>query len=822
MDKFTEAANKINKIKNKYHKLHPEVKQEYFKVYDEDITEEKKNIINNYLKEISFKHLMTYCFIKLERLYKYNVEFLKEIIDIYIKTYTEKEFIKNNNEISLINNSVREAVNKINEIKKKYYETFPEVQYNRVTEDNISSDKKDIISKYFINFSFIKLMLYCGFPNLEILYKFDVEFLKKIVDIYMKTLTENEFIKNNKAETSIKIENNDKKIKKLSHSRIDLYEDKEKKSQKNTEKKFEKIKNKQLLKKENTKEEKIMEENKKKSEKEKEEKSEKDQEKKSKEQNEEREKKEYKEEKNEDIKENTEKLENNKEKNKKANNIKKNEFTYYFYYFLGQFIFIFLYQENNLNYVIISFLVANIYIYYQKEYEYICWCFIPFCYITLLLMHNCFLIKYVIPFFITFLINIKIIPVYFIAINIFLIIDYNLHCLIFFLINILFSFTSAKNANLCLLNILSLLSTLFDNLEFKIIKVFISTIIIFIISIFFTKKYLILEYNLNFIIYFLVFNLLFYQLFFFDKKIINQLNKKSLLITNLNYSILSSCLFDHWSTKFISIFKNLNFRNIFKFIKYENDKKNKNIKNILVGQGIILHTTKEKDDIDQMEDETQIKRQKNMSLIIMILNKNIPRIQFQNIKVIGDGNCFFRAISVALGKDEEEYIEVKDKIIDFMNNNKQMIIEEIGEEYWNDFENFKSEKFEWAQEWLIGLVPRVLKINLVILKPSTENKENYDIYNNYNIICPSRQTIIIEHCNLNDPEENDFEKLNDFNVLIWTGINEFIKKMGNQDNKDYNKFENICENLLENSKFDSNEICKNYKKALDEFFNKSI
>ena len=171
-------------------------------------------------------------FSNLETLYKFDVEFLKKIVDIYIKTLTEKEFIKNNSEISLINNSVREAVNKINEIKKKYYETFPEVQYNRVTEDNISSDKKDIISKYFINFSFIKLMLYCGFPNLEILYKFDVEFLKKIVDIYMKTLTENKFIKNNKAETSIKIENNDKKIKKLSHSRIDLYEDKEKKVKK--------------------------------------------------------------------------------------------------------------------------------------------------------------------------------------------------------------------------------------------------------------------------------------------------------------------------------------------------------------------------------------------------------------------------------------------------------------------------------------------------------------------------------------------------------------------------------------------------------------
>ena len=40
----------------------------------------------------------------------------------------------------------------------------------------------------------------------------------------MKTLTENEFIKNNKAETSIKIENKKKKIKKLSHSRRGLFD----------------------------------------------------------------------------------------------------------------------------------------------------------------------------------------------------------------------------------------------------------------------------------------------------------------------------------------------------------------------------------------------------------------------------------------------------------------------------------------------------------------------------------------------------------------------------------------------------------------------
>ena len=37
-----------------------------------------------------------------------------------------------------------------------------------IIEENISSDKKDVVGGYFINFSFIKLMLYCGFPNLEI------------------------------------------------------------------------------------------------------------------------------------------------------------------------------------------------------------------------------------------------------------------------------------------------------------------------------------------------------------------------------------------------------------------------------------------------------------------------------------------------------------------------------------------------------------------------------------------------------------------------------------------------------------------------------
>ena len=84
-------------------------------------------------------------------------------------------------------------------------------------------------------------------------------------------------------------------------------------------------------------------------------------------------------------------------------------------------------------------------------------------------------------------------------------------------------------------------------------------------SIFFTKNCSILEYNLTLIIYFLVFNLLFHQLFSLDKKIINELNQKSLLITNLNYSILFSCLFDNCAIKFINVFKKTNkFRNIFR------------------------------------------------------------------------------------------------------------------------------------------------------------------------------------------------------------------------------------------------------------------
>ena len=44
-------------------------------------------------------------------------------------------------------------------------------------------------------------------------------------------------------------------------------------------------------------------------------------------------------------------------------------------------------------------------------------------------------------------------------------------------------------------------------------------------------------------------------------------------------------------------------------------------------------------------------------------------------------------------------------------------------------------------------------------------------------------------------------------------MNEFKERVGNKDNKDYSRFENICENLMEKSKYDSNEICKNYKKS---------
>ena len=54
MDKFTEAANKINKIKNKYHKLHPEVKQEYFKVYMMKISQKKKKYYKQLFKRNFF------------------------------------------------------------------------------------------------------------------------------------------------------------------------------------------------------------------------------------------------------------------------------------------------------------------------------------------------------------------------------------------------------------------------------------------------------------------------------------------------------------------------------------------------------------------------------------------------------------------------------------------------------------------------------------------------------------------------------------------------------------------------------------------------
>ena len=169
-------------------------------------------------------------------------------------------------------------------------------------------------------------------------------------------------------------------------------------------------------------------------------------------------------------------------------------------------------------------------------------------------------------------------------------------------------------------------------------------------SIFFTKNCPILEYNLTLIIYFLVFNLLFHQLFSLDKKIINELNQKCLLITNLNYSILSSFLLDNFTTKFINILRDFNkFRYIFRLItKSENTNKSilydKNYEKENIFNEIILY-----------ENYLIIKN--------IILNKkiNIKNNILKCIQVEGDGNCFYRCITQKLYNDQNNYTKIKSK-----------------------------------------------------------------------------------------------------------------------------------------------------------------
>ena len=50
------------------------------------------------------------------------------------------------------------------------------------------------------------------------------------------------------------------------------------------------------------------------------------------------------------------------------------------------------------------------------------------------------------------------------------------------------------------------------------------------------------------------------------------------------------------------------------------------------------------------------------------------------IEITGDGNCFYRCVSYFLLGDQEYYEEIKNLIIEWIENNKEMFISFFGDD----------------------------------------------------------------------------------------------------------------------------------------------
>ena len=215
--------------------------------------------------------------------------------------------------------------------------------------------------------------------------------------------------------------------------------------------------------------------------------------------------------------------------------INKNIINNIVYFHFGSFVYFlyFFYRVNNLNHITILFLFENIFLYFfENKY---CYYFVVVCYLIISLMIDCFHLKYFLPFFAS-VINERI-KKYFIFINLFLIVDFNLYSILFMIINIFFQLTriGSLKKRIYLFNFFSLFIFLLTNLDNNSFKIY------FYIFIFLLLIFLLFEY-INKLISGIVFILFYFYHQIYNDNLKYELNEKGYYLIFLMYSNLLSLI----------------------------------------------------------------------------------------------------------------------------------------------------------------------------------------------------------------------------------------------------------------------------------------
>ena len=85
-----------------------------------------------------------------------------------------------------------------------------------------------------------------------------------------------------------------------------------------------------------------------------------------------------------------------------------------------------------------------------------------------------------------------------------------------------------------------------------------------------------------------------------------------------------------------------------------------------------------------------------------LMNKPIPinKDEFQTLEIVGDGNCFYRCLSFFLLSDDQYYKEIKNEIIKWIDNNKELYLDFFGEDEKNNIskENLAEEEYNYIKQ----------------------------------------------------------------------------------------------------------------------------
>ena len=193
-----------------------------------------------------------------------------------------------------------------------------------------------------------------------------------------------------------------------------------------------------------------------------------------------------------------------------------------------------------------------------------------------------------------------------------------------------------------------------------------------------------------------------------------------------------------------------------------------------------------------------------------LVNKPIPinKDEFQTLEIVGDGNCFYRCLSFFLLSDDQYYKEIKNEIIKWIDNNKELYLDFFGEDEKNNISkehsaeeeyNYIKQKDSWGGYHTIEIACLVFNISIGIY---TDNGNNEYLRYSYSENSNKDAELMLLHY-LNN---NHFNLLYDKNIELNKQEKKFealsIKNKKN-NTKDIIKYEG--------KKFSNNYVLTKYK-----------